>query len=231
MLNQTIDAYKKVKHDLFIAKTISKIVVSLLTATYFTCAIIFKFGNYYANIVLASLFGLYTIFDIVSFKLEKTKRITFRRIYKIINFTIRLLAIGSSIYALYYSTGDVSLVVPVFTTLVIILWIVQVIFELVIYVFEREYTILVKAIKEDLAIVTETINTGKEIVEAVKDGTELVTNKVTDTVNNLPSKFKKVIEKLRIKFRLLSKNKKETINEMSDTSKNEVKDLEVKKDE
>ena len=46
MLNQTIDAYKKVKHDLFIAKTISKIVVSLLTATYFTCAIIFKFGNY-----------------------------------------------------------------------------------------------------------------------------------------------------------------------------------------
>ena len=229
MLNQTIDAYKKVKHDLFVAKTISKIVVSLLTATYFTCAIIFKFGNYYANIALAMLFGLYTIFDVFSFKLEKTKRVTIRRVYKIINFTIRLLAIGSSIYALYYATGDVSLLVPVFTTLVIILRIVQVIFELVIYVFEREYTILVKAIKEDLTIVTEAINTGKEIVEAVKDESELVANKVKDTVNNLPPKFKKVMGKLRIKLRFLSKNKKETINEVSDTSKNEANDVEVKK--
>lgn len=121
------------------------------TSVYFIYALVAKTGNFYANLVLATLFFSYTVFDFLTRKrnVKKVKKVV-QRSYSVVKFSIRAFTLGATIYGLYTASTNVNPISTVLTTLMIIMWVLQVLMELVGYVFEDKKDLLLAGINKDL---------------------------------------------------------------------------------
>ena len=76
---------------------------------YFIIAIITKTGNQIANILSASLFVIYTIFELVTKNIERKQiKKVIKKIYVWLRILIRAFALATIIYGIYTQTEDVS---------------------------------------------------------------------------------------------------------------------------
>ena len=125
----------------------------IFTVAYFIYAISMRTGNLIANIVLASLFVAYTIFDFVTSKKEikEAKRIV-KRSYKWSKLLIKTFTLGAMLYGIYTATTNVSAISTILATLMIILWVLQVLLEIVVEVIEDKVNLVIEAFKEDTDI-------------------------------------------------------------------------------
>ena len=125
----------------------------IFTVAYFIYAISMRTGNLIANIVLASLFVAYTIFDFVTSKKEikEAKRIV-KRGYKWSKLLIKTFTLGAMLYGIYTATTNVSAISTKLATLMIILWVLQVLLEIVVEVIEDKVNLVIEAFKEDIDI-------------------------------------------------------------------------------
>lgn len=121
------------------------------TSIYFIYALIAKTGNFYANLVLATMFFAYTAFDLITRKrnVKKVKKVV-QRSYSVAKFSIRAFTLGAAIYGLYTATTNVSPISIMLTTLMIIMWVLQVLLELVNYIFEDKKELFLAGINKDL---------------------------------------------------------------------------------
>ena len=143
---------------------------------YFIIAIITKTGNQIANILSASLFVIYTIFELVTKNIERKQiKKVIKKIYVWLRILIRAFALATIIYGIYTQTEDVSPLSVIFLTLMIILWILQVLFEIVITIISRYVNRVITEIKRDY--------------EEFKDTSK--TYKLINTVKTIKDKFKK----------------------------------------
>lgn len=123
----------------------------IFTVAYFVYALITQTGNFIANIILASLFVIYTIFDFVTLNanIKVAKRIV-KRSYTWLKLGIKAFTLGAMIYGIYTATTNVSGISTILATLMIILWIIQVLLELVIEVIENKIDFVVAGWNQDI---------------------------------------------------------------------------------
>lgn len=150
MLKNTKNAFISIINEIKLVCRIIKYSSITISFIYFIVAILMKTGNFIANIIAASLFVVYTIFEICTRNIEKKNvRKIVRRVYVICRLSIRAFALASIIYGIYTTTTDVKPISIVLLVLMIIFWILQVLFEVIIFVVSRYINVFKEEVKKD----------------------------------------------------------------------------------
>lgn len=186
----------------------------VFTSAYFIFAFITDIGNKIANIVLASLFVTYTLFDLITsrFKIKKTKKIV-KRSYKWLRLLTNAFTLGSMLYGIYTATTNVSAIAIIIATLMIILWVLQLFLEIAIEVFEDKWEFISNSFRDDMENIKTIV--WNNVKESVSDKVKETTKNVVNTVIREPAqKISKKIEELKNK----RENKKQT-EELDETKK------------
>ena len=138
---------------------ILRILHALLIISYYTYAIITGIGNLIINIVLLSLFSAYTIFVITTrnMKIKFAKKVV-KRIYKISRLLVRGISLGASIYGIYIAVNNVKPITIILTTLMLIVWVIQVVVELIKIFILPKLNLLVAGVIKDVEPYVKTAN-------------------------------------------------------------------------
>jgi hypothetical protein len=181
------------------------------TSIYFIYALIAKTGNFYTNLILAIMFFAYTIFDLATQKrnVKRVKKVI-KRSYGVVKFGIRAFTLGATIYGFYTASTNVNPISTVLTTLMIIMWVLQVLLELVSNIFEDKKDLVLAGINKD-------IENMKKPVTDVGNFFKKVTGQEIEPAQPM-SKEEKILEKR------VQKNKEK--EEQEKLSKKEQKRLE-----
>lgn len=151
MLKYTLAAKDKILKDFRKFSVIFKYLSLMYTIAYFIYVIVTEKGIMIVNILLATLFVAYTLFEILTYKKQiKLPKKIVKRSYAIVRLGLKGVTLGASLYSIYMATTNVTPISIILSTVMIILWILQVIFEVVIIVVEEEVEFLVAAVYEDI---------------------------------------------------------------------------------
>ena len=102
----------------------------IFTTLYFIYAIFSKMGIFVVNIILASMFLAYTVFEFVTKNTDwKSARKYTRRTYHWIKLSIKAFTLGSLLYSIYTATTHISAISTITATLMIIMWVLQLLLE------------------------------------------------------------------------------------------------------
>lgn len=172
----------------------------IFTSAYFIYALVTKTGNFIANIILASLFVGYTIFYFITKSMEmKTAKKIVKRSYKWIKIVIKTFTLGAMIYGIYITTTNVTPISIILATLMIILYVLQILLELACEIVEDKKDLLVEAVAKDMEIVTKPVSAVGNFVKRMK-GEEVVIEEKE------PSRELKILEKRMAKNKLKKEN-------------------------
>lgn len=172
----------------------------IFTSAYFIYALVTKTGNFIANIILASLFVGYTIFYFITRSMEmKTAKKIVKRSYKWIKIVIKTFTLGAMIYGIYITTTNVTPISIILATLMIILYVLQILLELACEIVEDKKDLLVEAVAKDMEIVTRPVSAVGNFVKRMK-GEEVVIEEKE------PSRELKILEKRMAKNKLKKEN-------------------------
>lgn len=151
MMKYTSAAVTKILKDLNIISKAFKIITTLFFIGYFTYVLIAQKGMFIVNLTLAILFVLYSVFDLVTFnkKLRVTKKVV-KRFYDIIKLILKVIPLAISIYSMYMATIESTPISIILLTLLIILWILQVVLEIVVIFVQEELEYLMAGVNEDV---------------------------------------------------------------------------------
>ena len=186
-----------------------KIGFNVFTILYFAYVFLLEKGSFYVNIVLVSLYVIYTIFELATIKkdMKKTKVIVARS-YKWSKLLIKAFTLGSSLYGIYIASTDADGLTIVISTLMIILWIIQVLLEIVIVVMEPKVRLIIAGVLGDLNPHVERFNNlFKTHAQLPMDEYRKELDKLEDGVVKLRAAKIKPKKKLIIKnpFKLIGK--------------------------
>lgn len=175
----------------------------LFSVAYFIYALFTKTGYFVANIVLIVLLSAYTLFDIITTRvnIKYVKRYV-RRSYKWINIAIKAFTLGATLYGIYTATTHVSAFSTIIITLMIVLWLAQLLLEIAAEIIENKADLLISAYNQDI----------KDIKDTVKKPITMITNgfrKLTGREIPPEEEKSKIIKKLdkRIEEKLEEKEK------------------------
>lgn len=148
-----------------------KIVFSIFTLIYLSYVIIVEEGNFYVNVVLLGLFIIYTLFELFTLNksMKKTKKIVARS-YKWSKLAIRAFTLCSMMYGIYVAAANIDAISIIFATLMIILWVLEVLLEVLIFVIEPKVKLVIAGVLTDAKPIINTYNFFKK-----KDG-EIIIN-------------------------------------------------------
>ncbi|MBR2646472.1 MAG: hypothetical protein IKD47_02815 [Clostridia bacterium] len=152
MLEYTKAAVKKTLEDLKKAWRIFRYCSQAITLAYLIYAIFAKVGNLVVNAVLLGLFVAYTAFDILTAKREKELKKTRKRVwhgYKIARLCVKAFTLGVTLYGGYAATAYVSPTGVVFTTLMLLLWMLETLLEVLVLVAENRVGLLLECLQKD----------------------------------------------------------------------------------
>lgn len=148
MVKYTKAAIDLTLKDLRLFYNIFKYTFMLLTAGYFAYAIATGLGNLVVNIILLSVVGVYFILDLVV-TATSVRRII-RHGYHWVRLTLTAFTLGTTIYGVYEATTNITPLSIILLTLMIVLWVVQFIFELITIMFEQKRDLILEAIDMDI---------------------------------------------------------------------------------
>jgi len=146
-------------------------------------AIYAKVGNIVVNSILLSLVVFYTLFELITKNknIKHIKKIV-RRSYKSIKFLTKTFSLGIMIYGIYVASTNVSGISIILATLMIILWVLQLLLELVVEIFDDKKDLIVAGWNKDIENLKKPVTKvnnfikkfrGEEIVEEICDSKEL----------------------------------------------------------
>ena len=137
---------------------------------YFVFAICMGIGLLPINIAMLSLIVVYSVVDLIV-DAKKPRKII-RRSYRWTILALKAVSLGFTIYGLYEAAENANPIAIILATLMLIFWIIQVTFQIVVDVFEAKKDLLLEALKEDTRPVTDaatkTVNTFKNVIHFVK---------------------------------------------------------------
>lgn len=128
-----------------------QIALSLFTLVYLTFAIIAKIGIFPINVTLLVLFFLYTAY-LTFFKKHKTEDAekTVKHIYRIAKLALKAIPLATTLYTLWITSHNTNGLTIITTTLLLILWILQVLMEIVIFIIEINFKLFKSAFLLDI---------------------------------------------------------------------------------
>lgn len=175
---------------------LTKYISLFFTLLYFAIVLALRQGNFIANIILASLFLIYTIFDLITFhqgKKHKEKRKKARLAYKIITLLIKGALLGANMYGLYVASTNTSFFAFVSTAFALIVWIINISLEIAIFIIDRRLTLLKESISKDTETILQPVTNVRNFFRKLK-GEEQIAPKER---SKLFLKFKKKIDDKR----------------------------------
>ena len=210
MFKYTKEALSMLKEDFKKYLRSFKIASLIFTTAYFIYAIISQTGIFAVNIVLATLFVLYTVFELCTINrdIKIAKRIV-KRTYNWIKISIRAVTLGSMLYGIYTATTNVSAISTIIATLMIIMWVFQILLEIIVEIIENKIDLLDKAFKQDIEDIKKS---ALKPVTAVKNTFKRLTGR---DVEPEPEKHKKI---LKLEQRIREKQEKLAIMKQSKKS-------------
>lgn len=156
-----------------------KYVSLLVTIGLFTYASIMKYGYFWVNIGLLIFFVLYGLFELVTFnKNFRAAKKLVRRTYRWTKIAINTISLAGVVYGVYMANNSSSAITIILTTLMIILWVLQVLFEIVLEICENRKDLVIDAWNEDINV--------------MKDGVQNVKDTVMKPINSVNNFIKKV---------------------------------------
>lgn len=150
MVDYSKAAIKIILDDLKKWSKIFKIGFSIFTLVYFIYTFVMEKGNIYVNVVLISLYVIYTLFELITYKkaIKKTKKIIARG-YKWLKLLIKAFTLSSTLYGIYVATSNVDGISIILATLMIIVWILQVLLEIIVLVIEPKVKLVIAGVLTD----------------------------------------------------------------------------------
>ena len=126
-------------------------------------------GNFVVNIVLLSTLVLYFIFDLFTKNkdLKQLKKIV-RRIYKVVKYSMKTFTIAVMVYGIYTASTNVSAISIILTTLMIIMWAIQLLFEMIVEIFEDKKDLIVAGWGKDIDNLKRPVTTVNNFIKKVK---------------------------------------------------------------
>ena len=189
MFKYTKEALIMLKEDFKKYLRSFKVASLIFTSAYFIYALISKTGIFAINIVLASLFVLYTAFELLTINRNiKIARRIIKRTYKWTKICIRAVTLGSMLYGIYTATTHVSAISTIIATLMIIMWVFQILLEIIVEIVENKIDLLDKAFKQDIE---DMKRTALKPVTAVANTFKRLTGK---DIEPEPEKHKKILK-------------------------------------
>lgn len=169
MFKHTREAFNLILKDCKRYCNFFKIFSLIFTSLYFVYSLLSKTGIVVVNIILATLFVSYTIFElVVKNKGFKATKIVVKRSYKWINLSLKAFTLASMLYGIYTATTNVSAFSTIIATLMIILWVIQVLFELLVEILESKWDMLLSGLKKDFEPITKSVSVVSSILKTVK---------------------------------------------------------------
>lgn len=159
MFDYTTAAGRLIIKDFKKISQVIRVVYLVFTLGYFVYVLIAQTGNFWANLAFSILFLGYMVLDLISFKIKVNlaKKIV-QKIYKYGRLTMSAITLGGNLYAMYLATSDTSSITIIISTLLIILWVLQVLLEVVIMVLEPRIKCLYAGVLKDISPVVNVLN-------------------------------------------------------------------------
>ena len=136
-------------------------ILSIGIYAYLVTAIFLNIGYLAANIALLAVKAIYDMLSLVLFRnktCSKTKRKIVKRGYTWTKLGINFITIGLSMVNMAIFSTEVKPIAIVCTTLLIIVWVLQVLFEIVTFIFEQKSRLLIAGIQRDVRPIKNTLN-------------------------------------------------------------------------
>lgn len=164
----------------------------IFTILYFIYALFVSAGNFVVNAILLALFTMYCLLDLITnkknFKLFKK---VIRRSYKGLKLSSKLFSLGVMIYGIYIASNNVNGVTIILATLMILAWVFELLFEIVIALFENKKDLLVEGWNKDIEDLKKPVTSVNNFIKKIK-GEEIVeNNKVSKNIKILEKRINK----------------------------------------
>ena len=170
MLKYTVAACNKIVSDLKRLSHVFTVVVQSLMIVYMAYSAIVNNGSRAINIALGALtlvnLVVYLIFNRRNDKKSKRFKGAVSRGYIVFKLSLNAISLASVIYSIYVGASNVSGLTLVITPLMIIMWVLQVLFQLAKAYAENRFALFVDGLKMDFEFVISPV---KKVKNAVHD--------------------------------------------------------------
>ncbi len=196
MLKHTMSALKKIGDDIKKIKNITNYVLISVNFAFLIYLFVTNLDNK-VKIIINTILLVLTIFTLIIMILYNKKFLTKEerkahkaKLYKIKHaITIskiltKAYSLGIVLYGMYFATAEISPFSIIMTTLMLLLWIVSVAFELFVLFFDKEMALFMNSLQKDFAWAINTKKFAEKTVNQVKE-------KVSGVKNSVVGFFKK----------------------------------------
>lgn len=190
MLDYTKAIFSKTKKDLDTALTVFQFGTQILYIVYLICILFTSSPIWYLYLSLLIVSVAFFVFDLVTrsgirslrelgipffgtnehkkrLYRTKKKRSNIRRIKFCISHTLKLLVLASSLYPIIVSPFDVHPIHIICTTAMILLWIMQIVLEILRMIFTGRLELFYEAMHADIEFVTKPVTGVKNVFKKI----------------------------------------------------------------
>ena len=190
MLDYTKAIFSKTKKDLDTALTVFQFGTQILYIVYLVCILFTSSPIWYLYLSLLIVSVAFFVFDLVTrsgirslrelgipffgtnehkqrLYRTKKKRSNIRRIKFCISHTLKLLVLASSLYPIIVAPFDVHPIHIICTTAMILLWIMQIMLEILRMIFAGRLELFYEAMHADIEFVTKPVTSVKNVFKKI----------------------------------------------------------------
>ena len=184
MLDYTKAIFSKTKRDLDTALTFFQLGTQILYIVYLVCILFTQSKIWYLYLSLLIVSSAFFIFDIITrsgikslkelgipifgsnehkekLQRAKRKRSSIRKIKFYLSHTLKLLVLASSLYPIIASPYNVHPIHIICATVMMLLWIMQIVLEIMRLLFEGRLELFYEAMHADIEFITKPVNSVK----------------------------------------------------------------------
>ena len=158
MLTNTRSAISKMIDDIKAFSYYFNIIMQVMYFAYLMYAVGTERGILWLNLTLAGLSIIYFVFFVATYNkkdssLKRMKK-SARQVHRWCKLAGKTLTLCVMLYSIYATTQDVSPTSVIMTALMVVAWVLQLLFSLVIGFLDKEKELILEAIRKDMEPVT-----------------------------------------------------------------------------
>ena len=176
MLDHTRAALEKIKRDITVFSRVYTVVLQTVVLIYFTVALLLPKGYFAVNIVGVSVTLFYLVFYLVTIRsggrAAAGRRRRVKRIVKLIKLSLSAFTLATIAYSVFIASSDGEGVTPftvVTLPILLIVWVLQIIIEVLKYYISAKLDLFVDGIRLDVESVSAPISEIKNRVHRFFD--------------------------------------------------------------
>ncbi len=152
-LQKTYEDFKKIGH-------VFSVVTQLLYIAYLTYSVIAQAGRWWIKVAFLTVSVVYFIFYmVIHYHPNKKLGKAGKKIFKRSKLLIKLFELVVAFYSISVTTNDTTTVSVILLAMMLVGWLLQVVFDLIVSVLEKRIQLFMEAIKADIAEIKRPIDT------------------------------------------------------------------------